>query len=344
MTVDSSRLAAEDAQFKLEQLFERDLVKHYVRTYGWVPYAEKRLKTIRQKDKDYPGLKYFTLCGGAAIDIFQLYKAGLIVHNGLRFPGVTFCEVKEQSFIDAKNCLSKTLGFPERFEDAILKDAKFRKTFPYDVLNLDFTGVVFPGKKPYPDTLIALEQIFELQAGRAFTLFLTLRADQSRENPEAVKDLIGIVRDNLTQKGMYESQFNKIVTTSPEVLAEKEHLRFLLIAVPKLVLSYAIKDGYVGNLSEGYFYSRIHPKGKIEITKYIFEFEKLKAKSVSDVHDINKKAYQRYLEAACASLRIGAKDVESVLGASGSTLKSSLEKDLKDILDLRNRLSPRLEF
>ena len=154
---ENERLLVEK-KYQLTQIWATDIVKHFVRLTGWITYADSRLNQKKSKHgNSVRGLKYFTLCGSDVIDIFHLYSHGLLYYDGRSFPDVVFCENKEEAFADASRRLGRTHGFQAQFESCIRNNQNFQNQFPFDLVNLDFTGVCFPkSEPPYSETLQAL--------------------------------------------------------------------------------------------------------------------------------------------------------------------------------------------
>ncbi|MEP1778594.1 hypothetical protein [Reichenbachiella sp.] len=180
--------------------YNTDVVKHYVRYYGWI----KPFKTIlnfvdseHKKGRRDTKCKYLTFCAAQAIDVFLLENLKYLYRNEEtnRLENVYFCENDEESFsIIQKLIGSSEQGFFGDFKAIILQDeneqlqnvddpfdepetAEEREKlrlielkkgllakFPFDVINLDFYGNFFPNsEKRYSESFQTYKSILEHQ-------------------------------------------------------------------------------------------------------------------------------------------------------------------------------------
>ena len=160
--------------------FETDTLKHYVRRCGWLTAAKDQKYAISRRSKRIP-LRYFTFCAAGAIDVFMLVREGILERSEQtgRLESVYFCEQDVNQFgIIADLIGSPENGFRDSFEKIVLfkedeetegktlegeleedrrykrevreklryKDEHYRlrKAFPFDIINLDVCGVMFP--------------------------------------------------------------------------------------------------------------------------------------------------------------------------------------------------------
>jgi hypothetical protein len=102
--------------------------KHFKRVHCWLP----RLKEVVRKLSGR-GLRYFTLCARPMIDIFMLLDDGLlkIDFENRAIPGVQFCEVDENSYIEIVDMLAREdAGFYGKLEDvALFQDDDYTERF-----------------------------------------------------------------------------------------------------------------------------------------------------------------------------------------------------------------------
>ena len=162
--------------------------------------ARQQKQAIKRRSKKIP-LRYFTFCAKNAIDIFMLEREGILKRSEETGPmeGVYFCEKKERDF----EKIEKLIGLPQRgfrgsFEDIVLfKDDektegkkledelesdgyytpdireklrykethhRLREAFPFDIINLDVSDVMFPtGKEMIGPLLESIIRILEWQ-------------------------------------------------------------------------------------------------------------------------------------------------------------------------------------
>ena len=180
--------------------YNRDIIKHYVRYYGWISPFKTILNYVDdqcKKGKRIEKCKYLTFCAVQAVDVFLFeYKKFLYRNEHTnRLENVYFCENDEESFTLIQKIIgSEDQGFFGDFKEVILQDEnelltdsadpfdepesagereklrlielKKRLTikFPFDVINLDFYGNFFPsGESRYSDSFQTYRQVLELQ-------------------------------------------------------------------------------------------------------------------------------------------------------------------------------------
>src|SRR2546426_11294437 len=205
-----------------------DAMKHYVRVFGWTSAAKKRLALVRNRK-----LKYFTLCGRQAIDVFLFHQAGLIDFDGKGFPGVCFCESNNSAFASAHEVLGRTLCWRMDLQD-LVEEHSFADQIPFDIINLDFSGTCFPlTDDPFSSTLKSIRAIIELQKRYDFDLFVTFRAQRSHDNEKAIAELKENMEHNFECYSSLREEFEKRTSSPLDQLAEKAYADFLLITIPK---------------------------------------------------------------------------------------------------------------
>jgi len=177
-------------------------LKHYVRLEGWLPFARRRLRTIRanRNPNQLRGLRYFTFCAVGALDVLMLDVARVIKKNDGRFDNVVFFDRTDDQVLETQRRIPGAIGFPGKFtpividEDPIadaqieaeeplsentgeLDEKKFRERqrkldirrrfrlrFPFDVINLDLEEFLFKQLDPFPGQVVkAMKRIFEWQ-------------------------------------------------------------------------------------------------------------------------------------------------------------------------------------
>jgi hypothetical protein len=187
--------------------YDEDVTKHYVRYDGWLDafrYRQKQVKRAINGNRRTAPLSYFTFCASSAIDVFMLERAKLLRRDKKtgRLEHVYYCEAEEREFQRIANLIgSAEAGFMEKFEDFVLfeddrhtrgkhgldpkkkvpDDPKIRRRiackelherflelFPFDVINLDLYGNIFPPKGAvFSPMLTTIEKMFEWQSRRA---------------------------------------------------------------------------------------------------------------------------------------------------------------------------------
>lgn len=245
------RLVRESKQREHERDYT-DPVKHFVRKQVWVPVGQARLQTLRHERRG-ESLKYFTLCAKKAIDVHLFGMENLVEFDGRGYPGVVFCECFPDQYSLITASLRRTRGFLAYFEDLVLErespeSQDFYSELPFDVYNLDFTGVCFPkAEPPFSKTLDAIVALIEVLASppyrEGFDIFLTFRAKRSEENEKAISQLKGNVRENRTQHDWYNDAFVQMHGDNIGPLLQTYH-EFLLRTLPKLLGKFAKEAGF----------------------------------------------------------------------------------------------------
>lgn len=216
--------------------YRTDIPKHFVRKNGWLPACKIQKRAIRKRSKKIP-LRYFTFCAAEAIDVFMLEREQILQRSQQtgRLESVFFCEKDLEAFGKIADLIgSPAQGFQGEFENIVLfeedndtigrslddlstarsdysddvwkklkyKDAhyRFRQIFPFDVINLDVCGVMFPPRQGVNTPLLkSLIKILEWQSDahfkendqpcKQFTLFLTSHVDPRQTDANALEQL-----------------------------------------------------------------------------------------------------------------------------------------------------------
>jgi hypothetical protein len=321
------------------QLF-RDPQKHYVRVYGWVAVALRRLQKVG-KHREF-GLRYMTLCGQDAIDIFLFKREGLIRDDGRGFPSVYYIENYYNSFAKARFFLGRTPGKMISFED-LVNQGWFERLIgeqPFDVINLDFSGSCFPKTDhPFSRTLRAINRIIELQRGNDYDLFVTFKALRSMENSDAINELAANMAQNFLKYPEVEEAFERYFPTlNPTQLSEADYGRFLLVTFPKIVFGFGANNGFNVSCNMKFVYER-RPAGKpsYQIVKFLFSFAKIVAESFSKESRLHQTSTVAYDASVVQDLNIAPIDVDQRI-SDETSLEKTLESDLRTVLALRTPL------
>jgi hypothetical protein len=93
--------------------YERDLLKHFIRTSGWLPLCRRRRKTIRSKvkSKNQRDLRYFTFCAVGAIDVLMLDAHDILNPTERGFETVVFFDKDKESVIETQTRIPGSVGF-----------------------------------------------------------------------------------------------------------------------------------------------------------------------------------------------------------------------------------------
>jgi hypothetical protein len=291
-----------------------DPEKHAARKLIWLPEA----KYLKEKKRRY--LKYFTLPGKLAFDIFFFEMNDILEHNERGFPDVRFCDNNRVSYATAKKLLGNTVGIRKNFEELVLQDRNiFWDKFPYDIYNLDFCGTCFPDEQPpFSDTFKAISKIIERHTQSnlfPFTIFLTMKALDAEMRVEAKEDLIENIETN-RRNSEFADRINSLIPNT-KTFVKNSFVDFLIISIPKLLCHLACEQCDMDVISRAKYLRYKPTVGNYHITKYVFRFSKRRQKSL-------KVRNGKYIENILNVL-----DISNVKTID----KSCINKEIKDSLN-----------
>ena len=265
-----NRVAVSEKQRDVDTLMAT-ATKHYVRRNVWLPIATKRQQQLNRP------IDYFTLTTADLFDVKLLERAGLIEKTERGYPGVGFCELNDKTYDDIirklRWCRWSHKGY---FEQMVKGHPKFETEFEFDVINLDFILVPFPGEdSPLEGTWGAIQEMLRVQwkKRRSFDLFLTFRGSRKGTNAQALNSLAGLLCQNL-QTGRGVDQFeDRVGHLDPVRLLEENYRTFLCMGLPKLLIGDALKMGFQVSRSDVYSYPRHGSSEVYDIVKFVFGLE-----------------------------------------------------------------------
>jgi hypothetical protein len=312
----------------------KDITKHYVRLNGWLPVFQ-RYSTLRRGQP-----RYLTLCAKYAIDVRYFRQKGFLPYDEKQkiYPTVTFIEKDPQDYAIIAESLGTTrLAIRGGLEEILVDPAgnlqdseRLRNSFPYDIINLDFTGqVARADDPPYSDTIRAIERIIEFQNASnssAWHMFLTFRACLETSNHEADNELREIIEGNLQNAQAHAAYGTRL---APGDLIRQHYYEFLRIGIMKFLAHSALNRGYACTLDSSYVYPRNPEQGPAyHILKLIVEFVPTRTPGqLPNVHR-DRVAYERCVPQIFRSQAI---DVKKQL--SSAQTRKQLQTDLRPVLD-----------
>jgi hypothetical protein len=256
-------------------------IKHAARHRLWLPEA---LSLKKRKGKF---LRYFTLSGKWAYDVFFMEQNEIIARTPRGFPDVRFCDNNPNFFATAKCLLGNTVGIQSNFETAVLDDRpEFWGGFPYDIYNLDFCGTCFPDDQPpFSNTFRAITKIIHkhaLACCSPFLVFLTMKALPEETNAEACKELMDNIEANRAEPAFRQALTAAIPNTGRFV--EENFCDFITVSIPKLVCFLA-RDQCNVDVRQRAKYQRKPKDGESYfIAKFVFRFDVRPQKSLCIVN------------------------------------------------------------
>lgn len=313
----------------------RDIKKHYVRVEGWLPIF-RRYARLRNRD-----VRYLTLCAKEAIDVRYFRRKGVLPYDIKQkfYPTVTFIERDAQDYAVIAETLGKTrLGIKGDLEAILVRpdenadnSQRLRSSFPYDIINLDFTGeVVRESDPPYSQTMHAIERIVELQHQAGSTgwhMFLTFRACPQTANHEADQQIQGIIEANFRNAQALDAYGPR---PAPRDLIQAQYEEFLRIGIMKFLAGCAPQRGYEFLPGGSYTYRRDPEDGgpTYHIVKLIVEFRPIReARTIPNPH-LAISAYENSVPRIFRSQPV---DVFTRLGDAAT--RHRISQDLRPVLD-----------
>lgn len=265
--------------------YDTDLIKHYVRMRGWLPVSLTRNQSIKGRRT-----RYFTLCAANAIDVFLLERARVLrrTSDG-KLTDSYFCEYDAVQFREIERLIrGPRQGFLGSLEDIVLfeesdstrgrtrtdpgsgkittrlrqeldrkeKHYRLASAFPFDILNLDVTGTLFPPSQPQVSRLMkTILRLLEWQTNKplsddgrrieSFAILLTIHIDEGIANYEAVASLSKMIEHNIDNIAAFRDRWHKSFPgVPPSDLASSDFERFFSIALPKYLIEKGLSLGW----------------------------------------------------------------------------------------------------
>jgi hypothetical protein len=93
--------------------YEKCLLKHFIRTEGWLPLCRQRRRKIRYNvtAKNLRDLRYFTFCAVGAIDVLMLDVHNILNPTDRGFETVVFFDKDRESVIETQTRIPGSVGF-----------------------------------------------------------------------------------------------------------------------------------------------------------------------------------------------------------------------------------------
>ena len=356
--------------------YETDPLKHYVRRHGWLTATKQQKQAIRNRSKRIP-LRYFTFCAAEAIDVFMLEREGILGRSGDtgRLEGVYFCEADDKSFGTIADLIgSPEQGFQGQFEKIVLfeddeetegrtltdedfypsnirrklrdKDAhqRLRAAFPFDIINLDVCGVMFPPREVAMTQLLkSIIQILEWQTRskfpinnlecKRFTLFLTSHIDPDDTNQQAIEQLENLVNDNMSTNVDFRSAFvEKYGHNQVGKLASEKFPEFFCVALPKFIIQEALFTlGWKVTCGPTYLYNRDYRREnkQYQIMHMVSVYERIPGFQ----ENLDVRSVDQYNQLVTQLVNDEVKWVDGIIEPN---IVRELKEDLKRIIELRD--------
>ena len=245
--------------------------KHYIRQHVWLPIAVERSQRLGRH------IKYFTLTTSDLFDVKVLERNDLIEKTERGYPGVGFCELDDKEFVEISRRLQRCCwSYKGYFESMVSDHPDFESEFGFDVVNLDFILVPFPGlESPLIGTWGAIQKLLQVQWSKriGFDLLLTFRGSRKGTNVQALEDVAGLLRQNLESGRGVEEFHTRVGHNDPFKLLDDDYMTFLCVGLPKLLVGDALNIGFHISRTDVYVYGRHGDDGPYYIVKFAFGLE-----------------------------------------------------------------------
>lgn len=231
----------------VDELVGKCSLKHEIRINLWAEYVTKIIPasdTIK---------RYLTLYSPPMMDIKYFYKKGLIKQEEDFFKGVTAVTYDGKAYTQA---ISEVPVRPEvmiqgninKLLSAQMKNTfehkKLLNLFPYQVINLDYTGTLFSASNEMEvsEHLLAIDQILDYQKikkANKFVLFITTRVDQhALFNQSFIQNLQERVDENVDHNIHFRQRFESVVgAVKASQFMSTNYGEFVALGLVKLIAS-----------------------------------------------------------------------------------------------------------
>ena len=234
---------------------------------------------IRRDKNKIKFIRLLTLTSIKAYDIKFLFKKGLIqtTETGYSPGSITFCEKNSERYTRIFNNLPGARAYQGTFEDfvgagSIEFTERAKKWFPFDVINLDFTGPMFRhAERNTSKVMDAMLKMFMIQdfTKQSFTLFLSVPAIKGGDDDTGIKQLSDCLDVNLASKETMK--FKEVFEQKYPSKKINSHYEFLLITVPKIIIKYGQSKNFDVDCSGKYTY--IGENAQTRMVSFIFDCE-----------------------------------------------------------------------
>jgi len=240
----------------------------------WAHYA-----LIRKDRNKREFIRLLTLTSIKAYDIIFLSKKGLIqtTDTGYSPESVAFCEKNPERYTRIYNCLPGARGYQGTFEEFVgagnigFTD-RAKKWFPFDVINLDFSGPMFRHEDSNTSKVMdAILKMFMIQefTKQSFTLFLSVPAVKKWDDETGRKQLSDCLSVNLTSQET--TKFKEAFEQKYPSKQINSYYQFLLVTVPKIIIKYGQSKNFDVDCLDRFTY--IGENAQTKMVSFIFDCE-----------------------------------------------------------------------
>jgi len=239
----------------VDHLMAQCPLKHEIRTTLWKSY----IQGLGAKP-----IKYLTLYSPPLMDVKFLHKMGFISVTNSKYDNVVGVSLDEKAVADTNSQTEHRLelllegdinSLLSNADKSIENKKKLFESFPFDVINLDYTDTLHASNKTeeLSPHFSAIENLLRLQYKKnkdEFILFITAYAKVDLYNKYFLGDLVKFVKENISHTPNFSSKLNSTFKTKDANEFKKaDPNNFFLIGLIKFILrflkpfNYDIKSG-----------------------------------------------------------------------------------------------------
>jgi hypothetical protein len=223
-----------------------------------------------------------------------------------------------------------------------------QEAFPFDIINLDVSDVMFPaGKEMIGPLLESIIKILEWQTNskfpingcecKQFTLFLTTEIRRDRTNETAIQQLENRLNENLCMSENFKSAFIKRYGHDQvDQLITEDFPDFFRIALFKFIIHNALSPtlGWTVTPCPTYLYNR-DDKWKGNEQYQIMHTVSVYKRIPNFQNRLDDPSRSEYIQSAVKLVNDRIQLVEQVI--ADPNVICELTEDLKEIIELRNQ-------
>ena len=231
-----------------------------------------------------------------------------------------------------------------RYKDA---HCRLRKAFPFDIINLDVCGVMFPPRKGVMAPLLkSIIQILKWQTEsrfpinnlecKQFTLFITSHIDPNRTNQNAIEQLKNRVTENINTNADFRSAFyTRYGHNQVDKLARERFAEFFCLALPKIMIHRALYDyGWRVTCGPTYLFNRDDIREENE------QYQMMHTVSVyeripSFRERLDDRSREKYIQSVNRLVETEVEWVDDVI--KNPEINQELQENLDQIIELRDQ-------
>jgi hypothetical protein len=282
--------------------------KRFVREH-WYDIASKRKIT-----NAVSFVNYCTFPGKECLDVLRLKDLLKTTNVGYDKDSLTVIEKNIETLTDIRNKLPGAKSYSGNFEDLVRDAWNNRLTvpqvaqdqvrppetpyayFPYDVINLDYTGAGFKHRGNEASAeMSAIDHLFELQAfaRKSFSLYLTFVSNKGADDAEGKNALNTCLVQCLKkpQNRNFLESFKKIYPKEKTPYFDSmQYHDFLMVSVPIAIINYGFRKSFIVNCRKRFVY--VGTGNAMKMVSFIFDCDFSNTTEYADTHESNQSDFK----------------------------------------------------